>query len=165
MTEAIESLIQRYGPRGILVDTNILLLYVVGSFDPQLIPRFKRTRQFTVEDFQRLAALLGRFRAIVTTPHVLSEVNSLSSQLTDPAKSGYFAEFARRIVVLDEHYVASRTVAQLVLFPRLGLTDVGILHLSKGGYLVLTDDSLLCRFLENAGVDVLNFNYLRAWSW
>jgi len=160
--DLIAGLVERYGTRGVFVDTNILLLYFVGSFDRMMVSRFKRTRQFDGDDFDLLVSLLGHFETIVTTPNVLSEVNSLSGQIGEPARTRYFGEFSRRIVTLDEHYVASSDAAQTPHFPRLGLTDAAIMLLSKGSYLVLTDDYVLHGFLEHQGVDVLNFNDLRA---
>jgi rRNA-processing protein FCF1 len=154
-------LMQRYRSHGILVDTNILLLHFVGSFDRSLITRFKRTERFTVEDFDLLEHILARFDRVVTTPNVLSEVNSLSNQLAEPARKGYFEDFARRIVPLHEEYVISAEAARRDCFPRLGLTDSGILHLVKDKYLVLTDDFRLHGTLEKHGVDAINFNHLR----
>lgn len=165
MTDPILGLIQRHRTGGVLVDTNILLLYFVGSHNREQIPRFKRTVQFTVDDYDLLVRLLSRFTRVVTTPHILSEVNSLSGQMGEPTKTEYFGEFARGIATLDEQYVASATASQLSEFPKLGLTDSGILHLAGGKYLVLTDDFKLCQFLEKAGVDVLNFNHIRLIAW
>lgn len=148
----------------VLVDTNILLLYFVGSFDRNRIPDFKRTKQFAVEDFDCLRKFLSRYRNVVTMPHILSEVNSLSGQLGEPARTKFFAEFATRIRTLDEQYVPSSDASEEVSFPKLGLTDSAILHLAgKGGYRVLTDDFTLYGFLTKAGVDVVNFNHLRHW--
>lgn len=165
MTEELARLVAKHQSRGILVDSNILLLYFVGQFDRQLIPRFKRTAQFVIEDFDLLRGLLSCFRLIVTTPHILSEINSLSGQLGEPARTKYFGLFADRIGVLDEHYVASHTAAEVGEFPRLGLTDSGIIHLAGKEYLVLTDDLQLAITLERKGTDVLNFNHLRPMAW
>lgn len=165
MMDPILGLIERHRSGGVLVDTNILLLYFVGSYNRELIPRFKRTVQFTVEDYDLLVRLLSCFARIVTTPNVLTEVNSLSGQMGEPAKTAYFEQFARGIATLDEQYVASAAGCQLDEFPRLGLTDSGILHLAGGRYLVLSDDFKLCRFLESAGVDALNFNHIRRIAW
>ncbi|MHC4179441.1 MAG: PIN domain-containing protein, partial [Planctomycetota bacterium] len=156
---------ERHSSSGVLVDTNILLLYFVGSFNREQIPRFKRTNQFAVDDYDLLVRLLSRFARVVTTPNILSEVNSLSGQMGEPAKTEYFQEFARGIATLDEQYVASAAASQRSEFPKLGLTDSGILHLAGGKYLVLTDDFKLCQFLERAGVDVLNFNHIRLIAW
>ncbi len=161
MNEYVSRLMQRYRSRGILVDTNILLLHFVGSFDRSLVARFKRTERFTIRDFSLLEGMLARFDRVVTTPNVLSEVNSLSNVLRGVARDGYFAEFARKIVTLHEEYVVSADVARHDCFSRLGLTDSGILHLVKDKYLVLTDDFRLYGILDKAGIDAVNFNHLR----
>lgn len=165
MTDTVLCLLQRYRSRGVLVDTNILLLYFVGGFDRERVPRFKRTMQYTVDDYDLLARLLSRFERIVTTPNILSEVNSLSGQMGEPAKTEYFKEFARGIGALDERYVMSDTASKIDEFPRLGLTDSGIMLLADGSFLVLTDDFKLTQFLQKAGIDVLNFNHIRLIAW
>jgi len=81
------SLLESYRKKGILVDTNILLLYFVGSVNPKRISQFKRTNQFNVDDFELLIQILGYFQKIVTTPNILTEVSNLIGQLTDPEKS------------------------------------------------------------------------------
>jgi len=164
MKNAVAELIGRHWSRGVLIDTNVLLLLFVGGFDRDLVPRFKRTRQFTPEDYDLLARLVEAFERIVTTPNILSEVNSLCGQLGEPARTEYFRIFARRIRTLDEHYVASKDVSTIEQFPKLGLTDSGILHLAGEQYLVLTDDFELEGFLRNAKIHVLNFNHIRPLS-
>lgn len=61
--------------------------------------------------------------------------------------------------------MASRDVAQMQEFVKFGLTDTGIIHLTKGKYLVLTDDFRLSQYLQSAGVDVVNFNHIRTTYW
>ena len=131
--------LQQYRTRGILVDTNILLLYFVGSFRRDLITQFKRTKKFTEKDFDTLRAVLAPFKKIVTTPHILAEVSNLSSQFSENLQGKYFDWFAAVIErVFDEEYVPSVTAMQG--YRRLGLTDAGIIHLAQGRYLVLSDD-------------------------
>jgi rRNA-processing protein FCF1 len=161
MNDHVAALVQRYRSYGILVDTNVLLLYFIGSFDRALIGRFKRTEKYSLDDFDLLVWLVSRFDRLVTTPNVLSEVNSLSSQLGEPAKTEYFRHFSAKISFLAETYVVSAEAAQLDQFPKLGLTDSGIVQLVKGKYLIVTDDLRLCGFLAKAGIDALNFNHLR----
>lgn len=162
MTDFVVQLVRRYRSRGILVDANILLLYFAGGFDRAFIGRFKRTRQFTPKDYEGLVRLLNPFRSVITTPNILSEVNSLAGQLGEPARTRYFDAFARGIRTLDERYVASADVSKLEPFSKLGLTDSGILHLASRRYLVLTDDLKLCAFLGKQGIDALNFNHVRS---
>jgi hypothetical protein len=165
MNDSLENLLSRHRGGSILIDTNILLLLFVGAFDRKLIPVFKRTAAFLPEDFDLLLRLVGMIPKIVTTPHVLAEVNSLSGQLGEPKRTAYFAEFVTQIGVLDERYVASASAAAHAAFRRIGLTDAGILSLAGKELLVLTDDFRFSNFLAAADADYINFNHIRAIGW
>ena len=54
MRSHIEQLLVEYRTKGVLVDTNLLLLYVVGVYDPSRIERWNRTRAFPEDDFELL---------------------------------------------------------------------------------------------------------------
>jgi hypothetical protein len=161
----IETLLSKYKNKGVLIDSNLLLVYCVGAHDRNRIERFKRTAAFTVDDFDLLAQLVGFFDRVVTTPNILTEVNSLSNQLAEDIKSTYYPEFARHIGVLEEHYLVSANVSSLASFGRLGLTDLGIAELVRDKYLVLTDDLKLMVYLESIDVDAINFNHIRVLGW
>ena len=161
----IPNLIGRYRESGVLVDTNILLLYFVGAFDRTQVSRFKRTQKFAEEDHEILERFLGNFKKIVTTPNILTEVSNLAGQLGEPAKRSCFEILAQGITLLDEHYIQSKTVAKMGEFAGFGLTDSGIIHVSRGRFLVLTDEWKLAQYLENLGVHVLNFNHIRVLGW
>jgi len=70
-----EQMIQRHRQSGVLVDTNLLLLYFVGLLRPEQITQFKRTSTFSISDFELLSRLLGEFARVLTTPNILTEVN------------------------------------------------------------------------------------------
>jgi rRNA-processing protein FCF1 len=157
-------LLHKYQQAGVLVDTNILLLYFIGTFDKSLISRFKRTRQFTQEDYNTLLNILRRFNKIVTTPNILTEVSNLSGQLAEDLKINYFAKFAASIeLLLNEEYISSAQAMNN--YHRLGLTDAGIALIAQNRYLVLTDDFPLTQYLYKTGVDVVNFNNIRILNW
>ena len=138
---------------------------IIALPPPQEIPKFKRTSQFTVEDYVTLTEIFRYFEKRVTTPNILTEVNSLSNQLRGNLKPGYFEKFAAGISLLDECYTASADIAGMSQFPRFGLTDTGILQLAKGNYLVLSDDFRLCQYLTSQDVDAINFNHIRVLGW
>ncbi len=103
MNQHVRRLLLQYKSSGLLIDTNILLLFFVGSFDKLWIERFKGTRdRYSVEDFDLFVRFLKRFDRIVTTPHILSEVSNLSRGFVEPARTAYFESFAKRIVRLSE---------------------------------------------------------------
>ena len=98
MNEYVHSLLPRYRSCGLLIDTNILLLYFVRLFDRSWVERFKRTRgRYSAQDFDSLTDIVLKFDRIVTTPNVLSELSNLSNQWAEPAKTRYFERFAQKI--------------------------------------------------------------------
>jgi hypothetical protein len=163
--EYINGLIASYKTKGLLVDTNLLLLYLVGAFDPERIPRFKRTMAFTVDEFVLLSLFFEVFEKIITTPNILTEVSNLSGQLPMSLRPFFWEDFAGRMHDLQESYTPSTAISASAHFTKFGLTDSGIVGLVKDKYLVLTDDLRLFGYLQNLGIDVINFNHIRAIAW
>lgn len=156
--DSIEVLLRKYFSKGILVDTNILLLLFVGELSRERISTFGRTEQFTPSDYDLLVNLLERFDVIATTPNILTEVNSLLNKLGEPARR----VLASGLTVLQETYLPSKEIASLDWpFLKYGLTDCGIVETAKNKYLVLTDDLKLKSYLSQKGIDAINFNNLR----
>ncbi len=157
MTDYVLGLVNKYRRIGILVDTNLLLMYFVGLFDPRLISKFKSTVQFSQEDFKLLRSFLSQFDSLVTTPNILTEVNSFSNKWAETFKAPYYAVFAGTIGVLNEIYLPSKVTSALPEFVRFGLTDAGIFQVARNKYLVLTDDFRLSQYLSASGIVVINF--------
>ncbi|HSB11062.1 MAG TPA: PIN domain-containing protein [Blastocatellia bacterium] len=150
-----------------LVDSNLLLLYFVGAYNPERISTFKGTysRGFGEDDFDLLIRLFSVFDRIVTTPNILTEVSNLSNQLRRDEKQTYYADFARQMPLLTEHYTESKEISVLQHFIDFGLTDSGIINLARENFLVLTDDGPLVGYLQNVGIDAINFNHVRSLNW
>ena len=163
--EYLNELIGRYRHKGLLVDTNLLLLYFLGACDPDHIPKFKRTMMFTVAEFWFLARFLRSFDTLVTTPNVLTEVSNMSGQLGEPLRTQFYIDFANLIPQLNENYISSSSASSLAHFSKFGLTDVGIGELAKDTYLVLSDDLKLVSYLQKKDIDAINFNHIRTWAW
>jgi rRNA-processing protein FCF1 len=165
MNNYYEYLFSTYRRKGILLDTNILLLYFVGTFNKEEITKFKRTKMFVPEDYDALLYILSYFEKVVTTPNILTEVSNLLGQLREDLKIGYFNYFAQAIGLLIEEYAISIDVASMVNFYKFGLTDMAIINITREKYLVLTEDFKLSQYLQHTGIDVLNFNHIRTGSW
>lgn len=161
----LEDLLAEYKGKGVLVDTNLLLLYFIGMHDLQRIQKFKRTMTFVVEDFYSLSGFFNLFSKVVTTPNILTEVSNLAGQLPEALKPSFYTLFAQQLALLEEHYAASAKLSSEKQFPKLGLTDCAIFDLSRDRYLVLTDDFRLAGYLDSQGIDVINFNHIRTLNW
>lgn len=160
----VDSLLARYRRAGILVDTNLLLLYFVGFYDRGLVERWSRTAdRFVSVDVDTLLVLLEGFDRLVVTPHVLTEVGNLLGGLANPAKTECLRVLARTIrTVMYERRTPGSDLSRNAAFDVFGIADVSILDAANAGpYLVLADDLPLYAYLQGQGVDVLNFNEIR----
>jgi len=164
MSSSVSDTSTAYRWEGLLIDSNLLLLLFVGLRDRNRIQKFKRTAQFTISDFERLAAFIGRFKEVVTTPSILTEVSNLLGQLPDSSKYSFYQHFADALSDLHEHYTPSQQLGNEKAFPKFGLTDTAVLRAASGKYLVLTDDFRLTQYLLSQNITVINFNQLRAFE-
>ena len=158
------ALIAKHRAKGVLVDANLLVLFLVGHISKRRILEFKRTQNFTIEDFDTLSRLIGWFGKLVATPHVLSQVSDLTDM---PGKDlarirGLFSSLVEQ---MEEPYDASKVLVAQPLFTRLGLTDAAIATVCSRGVLVLTADLNLQLALQQRGADALNFNHVRTLGW
>jgi hypothetical protein len=138
-----------------------MVLLVIGFHDPGRIAKFKRTAKFTEEDYEVLRLILDRFNAVITTPNILTEVNSFLNQLDAQLKPDFYGTFAKQIADLEEVYIPSVDIGQTVEFTLFGPTEAGIASLAQGNYLVLTEDLRLAVYLQYKGIEAINFNHFR----
>jgi hypothetical protein len=165
MSLEIHALVAHHRRRSIVVDTNILLLLFLGECLPDLVGRFKRAAQFAPEDWPLLTRLLSLFPSVITTPSILTEVNSLGGQLSEPARATFRGFLSQRLSSVEERYSPSAELARHGAFIKFGLADSSITQLAEVGHLVLTDDFRLSQFLDSKGHAVLNFNHIRMLGW
>jgi hypothetical protein len=154
-----EYIFSQYRGKRILLDSNLLLLFLIGSFERRRIEQFKRTSDFSEADFDILANLLTAFRTIVTTPHVLTEVSNLANALPENLKPLWAEHFALQTGSLMEVFEPAAEVMRQLSFGAFGLTDAAI-HGAAQDTLILTEDFRLSGFLRFQGVAVLNFRDL-----
>lgn len=147
---------------GLLIDTNLLVLFCVGTINPKRIETFKRTRQYTVADFHLLLDIIRHSRSLYTTPHVLSEV----SNLTD--LKGAERPLARKVLKetissLLETELTSLKASNDPSYEDHGLVDAAIVATARSqGCTVLTDDLDLYLRLRRDHLECAMFAHLRA---
>lgn len=131
----------------LVIDTNLLLVLLVGAQDRNQVPRFKRTSKYTVEDYDHLANYVAGFRRVVVTPNVLTEVSNLAGQLSEPLRSRVLAQLGVFAATqAAERYIPSSEAVKERDFRRLGLADATIVlaaHNPEEKFAVLTDDFAL----------------------
>jgi rRNA-processing protein FCF1 len=157
MNEYLLKLIRDYKQKGLLVDTNILLLYIVGTIDIDLIGNFGRTSEFTENDFYLVSKFVDYFDIKITTPHILTEVSNLLGN----RKELQFA-LSKYIGLTEERFLDSKQIAETKTFLQFGLADAAISETAKNSYLVVTNDNPLVGYLINQKIDVVSLNHIRA---
>jgi hypothetical protein len=157
MNQYIEYMITEYKTKEIVVDTNLLLLLLIGRYDIHLISKFKRTVTYSTDDYLLLEKLISHFPGIITSPNILTEISNLS----DGISQEYFATFAQQVKTFNEQIIPSSDISAEPIFLKLGLTDAGISIFAKNNHLIVTVDLPLANFLETSGLPVINFNHIR----
>ncbi|MDA5548339.1 hypothetical protein OP862_10105 [Yersinia massiliensis] len=125
-----------------LIDTNLLLLFVIGSVDHgNYINSSKRLGDFTFDDYKILIEYISSFQNFATTPYILTEVSNLidlhdyaSDQAYDTVQ--YIAKMAEVIDVIP------RNDTQHTHFKKYGITDVNILNIALTRPVVTNDKRL-----------------------
>jgi len=151
----------------VLLDTNLLVLFVVGMTDRELVSRHKRTSSYVKQDYillkHELATTLSSDGELVSTPSILAETsNLLGHRKPDKRKKDLQSTLSRLILTdMREEHVESTLAVKQRGFSRLGLTDSGILELASTGHLVLTDDLPLYREAVALGLQCENFTHRR----
>jgi hypothetical protein len=156
MNDYLLKLIQKYKQKGILIDTSLVLLYIVGSFDINEVRSFKRTNMFSEDDFEKISKFVDYFDLKITTPHDLTEVSDFidNRQNFQVALKGY-------IEISQEIFLDSLELSKKDTFLKFGLADTSVTYSAKDSYLIFTNDRPLYGFLINSEIDAVNLDQIR----
>lgn len=149
--------------KGLVVDTNLLLLLMVGLYDHTAIGKVKRTEKFSQDDFQKLTRLLNHFKTnFIINTNILTELCNLTESFNNKTEQRFFAFIKSAIVDWKEEVKsASETLKEdEKVFFKFGMTDASIFQLAKEQALVVTDDLKLYHYLSTQNFYTLNYTNL-----
>lgn len=150
----------RQRPKTALLDTNILLLWLVALAEPAILDDFKRVQNFDREDVLHLRKLLAKFSEIHTTPHVLAEASNFVDQSPPRWRSVLTETLKAFIRAVPETHDAAVKLIDRPEFNSFGLTDTALSKLSAEA-VVITVDFRLSGKIEASGGNAINFNHHR----
>ncbi|MGC4034778.1 MAG: hypothetical protein QM764_02380 [Chitinophagaceae bacterium] len=148
---------------GILIDTNLLLLLLIGSFDPSQIGKNKRLKKFSESDFRILKKLTILFQEkIVVTTHIITEICNLSDNYNSEIDFKFFVFLKEILSRYLEKQEKSITIIERneTAFYKLGIADASITDLAKQNTLIITDDLKLYHYISSLNYDAINYNHL-----
>ena len=148
---------------GVFLDTNLLLLYLIGSYDPKYINQFKRTSMYTNEDFDFLKLYVGYFKKVIITPHVLTELWHFLGKIENTRFDDFIEIAKRELCILAENYIPKNDILLNNSLKYIGVTDLSILLTAAlNDCLVITDDFRSYTYYYRQNIDVININHLRS---
>lgn len=154
---------------GLLIDTNLLVLFIVGSVNRNRIDNFKRTSKYSRDDFDLLLRIIRGFESLKKPLYTVTQVITEVSNLTDlpgPERSRARQVLKSTVEILNEPAISSATASQGANYGRLGITDSAIAVVGRQNKCaVLTDDLDLYHALTIDGTEALNFTHLQAREW
>jgi len=138
--------------RKVVIDTNVLLLLIVGSIDPLLIAKNKFTHQWGNEDYLVLRTIIDGANIILVQP-VLVESSDLLGNMNE------FHEHLEVIIKLyKESLIPSKKLIKSIAYNEFGLADASILEQAQKGAYVVTADRRLCELIRRKKYNLVNFN-------
>ena len=150
----------------VLLDTNVLLLYLCGAVAPEMLGRVKRLDGFDKEDFGLLSASIARCSGQLTTPNLLTEASNLLN--VGGRKTEVFAgasvALARYIEEIDEVFSPSEELlrANPKAYLELGLADCSVLAAAKAKEArLITVDAMLFGFAKGMSLEAVNLRHFR----
>lgn len=165
MNPNIQELVTRFRNEGVVVDTNLLLVLLVGNVDPRLVGTVARTDGYSQRDYDLLIAILRQFSKIIFLPQILTETGNLLKR-NCPTNDLLFdlqRSFAR--LVCSSGSLESRALSRRVVisahFQKLGYADAAILASARDRHLILTADGPLQRVAGSNGMAVLPFQWIQ----
>jgi len=164
MTRGLEQRIAHFRDSGILVDTNLLLVLLIGETRPELLTSFGRTSKYTPDDFHLLQEIVERIRVRWTSPAILTEVTNLVDKLKGKDRFRFLELLSFIMASSKEGHVPAADIAGTWQLCKYGYSDTTSLKLLPHDALLLTDDLDLYLHAKSAGLQAMNFTELQSFN-
>ena len=153
-------------PTGYFIDANLLVLFVAGSVNRDIIRRHRRLRDdYSAADYDLLLDLFNAVDQLFVMPNTLTEASNLLAQHGEPERSRLLAGLRIVIEESEEVVVASGDAAATHAFIGHGLTDAALLRAVSEETPLLTADGLLYQDALAGGREIaVNFAAVREWA-
>lgn len=143
-----------------IIDSNSLLVLILGLMNPSLIGTHKKTSIYTEDDYVNLLNVIGNLESLIILPNIWTEVDNLLNGFTKGHKELYIEKLIQTIKGTSEEYIESILAEGRYEFFDLGLTDTLILELAKKCELLITSDSTLSDHARSQGIKVFDMKQI-----
>lgn len=150
----------------IIIDTNILLMYLIGINNKENIHNHPRSSKYSKIDFMFINDIVLKYNPIITTPHILAEISNLNrnkNNKEDNIRKKIFKILFRLIKgdMIEEQFISIENILNDQRIFALGIADVGIKILAKkSNFAVITSDKKHYNYLNEKKIPCVNYNHV-----
>lgn len=148
----------------VLLDTNLLILFIVGGTNPAYIRSHKNCNRFSHNDYDILLQHIAVSAGLVTTAQILSETANLLRQVADPIRSEVSAFFKLFVMTTRELQPPAVAAVSDPAYLWLGFNDAAILTCLGSDRVLITGDGNLHAAAIQRSRGVLHFTELREYE-
>lgn len=138
----------------LLIDSNALVVLIIGLIDTNLLSNHKRTSIYDEDDFLDLLGFISNIERLVVIPNVWTEVDNLLNDFSGNYKYPYLTHLTDTIKGTTELFLSSEIATSSPFFPELGLTDSLLIHYGVSCEFLITSDSKLSDHAIANGIEV-----------
>lgn len=152
----------------LLVDANLLFLYLVGKYEPDFIYSVKSLSVYSREDFLKISNIINYYKNVVITPQILAELTNMSEKDIHSVKlKEYMKVLIDDMKNFSEVYIPMATMlTNQILLTELGFSDLSLIEAGKNdGCDILTADFELSLKGRANGCNTINFASLQGKDW
>ena len=141
----------------LIIDTNILLLFLIGIYDQNYLKNCSLLKEngknYNINHFNLLKNILDIFlNKLTVTPHIISEINMLAQKTVDKGrKIAYIESIIKTLKKCDECHIEFNKIAQNNDVVEFGFADISLIESAhQSNYILLTDErDLYFKFYES----------------
>lgn len=160
-------------PEGIILDTNVLVLLLIGTYDPSFIEKCGITsnQSYDCTDYDLLKKIIAYFKKIVITPQVIAELSNLStssrSKMYGKDLHKYFGVVLHFLETAEENHlkISELLDKEVKIVSTFGLTDLTMLQISRDTNMpILTDDAPFYAYAISQRAPMIQFQHIKAFE-
>ena len=89
----------------IIVDSNALIVLLIGIIDPKLFKTHNTTSIYDEDDFNDLLNVIEDFKEIIVLPNIWTEVDNLLNSFGGNYRYQYIQKITEMIKITSEKYI------------------------------------------------------------
>ena len=160
--------------KGLALDTNMWILYIVGLYDENAIEVEDRTQKYTKKEYGYIQKLINESKtkqislssySVPEITHLLDIESNHRKKNGDIEHSKYLDTTILQLTESLEHHRSAKeikeasTIDEIALY---GFCDLSLQQIAKDGYAILTDDMQLNDYLQSNNLPSISMQILRA---